>query len=51
MKELDKKKGFYVKANENIHVKFKVKCVENGEKMTDVIEKLMVEYSKGTIKL
>jgi hypothetical protein len=41
-----KHKGFYVKTNESTHTKFKMACVKNGEKMTEVIEKLMLEYSK-----
>lgn len=46
MKKLDKDKGFYVKTNEQTHKNFKLACVKNGEKMTDVMERLMVEYSK-----
>jgi len=51
MKKVDKNKGFFVKTNENVHTKFKIKCVTDGAKMTDVMEALMIGYSKGTIKL
>ena len=41
-----KHKGFYVKTTESVHTKFKLACVSNGKKMTDVIEELMINYSK-----
>jgi len=41
-----KHKGFYVKTAESTHTKFKMACVKKGEKMTDVIETLMLNYSK-----
>jgi len=46
MKKGVKTKGFFVKTTDRIHKDFKLACVKNGEKMTDVMEKLMVEYSK-----
>lgn len=46
MKKVNKNKGFYVKTNENVHTSFKLACVKNGEKMTDVMERLMINYSK-----
>lgn len=41
-----KHKGFFVKTTKDIHTNFKLACVKKGEKMTDVIERLMVKYSK-----
>jgi hypothetical protein len=41
-----KTKGFFVKTTEQVHIDFKVACAKKGKKMTDVIEKFMVEYSK-----
>lgn len=41
-----KHKGFYVKTTEDVHLAFKIACVKKGEKMTDVIERLMINYSK-----
>jgi len=46
MNKVNKSKGFYVKTNENVHTNFKLACVKNGEKMTDVMEQLMIKYSK-----
>ncbi len=41
-----KHKGFYVRTTEQVHTDFKMACVRKGEKMTDVIEKLMLNYAK-----
>jgi len=46
MKKGVKHKGFYVKTTDKVHIDFKLACVKNGEKMTDVIERLMINYSK-----
>jgi hypothetical protein len=41
-----KSKGFFVKTTDKVHIDFKVACAKRGLKMTDVIEKFMIEYSK-----
>lgn len=46
VKTVDKNKGFFLKVSDKVHMDFKVACVSNGKKMTDIIEKLMIEYSK-----
>ena len=46
VKTVDKNKGFFLKVSDKVHMDFKVACVTKGEKMTNVIEKLMIQYSK-----
>lgn len=51
MNKVDKIKGVFAKTSEEVHTKFKVMCAKNKIKMSDALELLMLEYSKGNIKL
>lgn len=45
------RKPFTTTIEENIQKNFKEKCIENKDKMNDVLEAFMKSYIKGEFKL